>query len=301
MVSIHQRTESLREFARRLGVRRFWKRPRPPVNWRPRDGSDINWQVDYAMTGGAHYRNRLVALGVDLSRARVLEIGPGVAFGAMAYLRACGAEVTVADRWLAPWQDDYHGPLYAALADRLETSDATFDVATLRAMVAAKGYIPGTITCLRESAENLASVRDGDFQALLSNAVLEHAEFPVRAFSEFYRVTAVGGVGVHQVDFRDHRDTTRPLEHLLFRQKVFAEMSRRVHAEYGSQLRQADYASLLKSAGFAIEGYESNEAADPAYLDDFMARFVRRRGSRYASMSREELADLGGVFLLRRT
>ena len=67
---------------------------------------------------------------------------------------------------------------------------------------------------LRFSGESRLDAQ-GYFDALVSNAVLERIKNANKAFTELFRVTSSGGVGLHQVDYRDHRDFARPLEHLL--------------------------------------------------------------------------------------
>jgi SAM-dependent methyltransferase len=291
---------SLRGVARRLGMRNPLARA-TPTNWQipPATAADIEYQVQYAVSNGEDRLQRLQHLGIEIAGARILEIGPGIAFGGMAYLRAAGADVTVTDRWLAKWSDTFHGPVYAAIADRLE-GQTGFDVAPLRRMITGGGYIEGTIRCVTDAAEDLGSLADGAFDALISNAVLEHIERPAIAFGELFRVTRSGGVGLHQVDFRDHRDFSLPLEHLLIDPANFAAMNRRVHSEFGSQLRQPDYAELLQAAGFRIERYESNDTASAAYIDTVMQRLDKQRRRRPPNWTRDVLSDLGGLFWLRK-
>lgn len=291
--------DAIRNVARRYGIRNPVARPRAVNDHVPTPTpEDLAYQIEYALTPGALQVWRLEGLGIPIAGARILEIGPGVAFGAAAYLRAAGAHVTVADRWLSRWSDPYHGPIYSGIADKLE-GKAGFDVAPLRRMVDAKGYVDGTITCLLEPSEALRSIADGAFDAVLSNAVLEHVETPARAFPELFRVTRPGGVGLHQVDYRDHRNFDTPLEHLTMKPGEFDRLNRRFHMEYGSQCRQPEYARELTAAGFVIERYERSETANADYLDDLMKR-LSTSGRSQPGWSREVLGDLGGLFFLRR-
>jgi SAM-dependent methyltransferase len=73
-------------------------------------------------------------------------------------------------------------------------------------------------------AEHLAEATTERFDVTLSNAVLEHVFDPLRAAVNLHRVTAPGGIGFHQVDFRDHRDFTRPLEYLLLDEFSYVRM-----------------------------------------------------------------------------
>jgi SAM-dependent methyltransferase len=289
----------IRNVARRYGIRNPIAKPQAVNLHVPAPTpEDIAYQIEYAVTPGELQASRLEDLGIRVAGARILEVGPGVAFGTAAYLRAAGAHVTVADRWLSRWSDPYHGPIYSGIADRLE-GRAGLDVSPLRRMVESKGYVKGTITCLLEPSEALNSIADGAFDAVLSNAVLEHIETPEKAFPELFRITRSGGVGMHQVDYRDHRNFDRPLEHLLMKPGEFNKLNRRFHMEYGSRRRQPEYARLLTAAGFVIERYDSNETAEAAYLDGLMRRLAET-GRTERSWTREALADLGGLFFLRR-
>jgi SAM-dependent methyltransferase len=55
---------------------------------------------------------------------------------------------------------------------------------------------------------------DGSFDLCISNAVFEHLHDPALAAHEIARVLDKDGLGIHQIDFRDHRDFTKPLEFL---------------------------------------------------------------------------------------
>ena len=73
----------LKSVARKLGIRNPLA-AHTPSNWRVPHATPAEhqaWQVDYAITNGAHCRDRLREFGVDLAGARILEIGPGTVFG----------------------------------------------------------------------------------------------------------------------------------------------------------------------------------------------------------------------------
>lgn len=285
--------------ARKIGLRRFWKRP-APGNLQSRDVKAARADAEYGFSCGQGFKRQLERFGTKIRGASVLEIGPGVGFGSAAYLAAHGADAAVADRWLAPWQGDYHGVYYQALADLVETEGAGGDPSLLRALAGRGDYAGGPIRLLRASAEQLPSGYDGAFDAICSNAVLEHLADLRRALARFYKLTRPGGLGVHQVDFRDHRDFQQPLEHLLMTPATFLKLSKSMHYEFGSQRRRADYADRAVAAGFAIEEYSSNDRANEAYLEAFVPRLRAALDSPWRATAVEELCDLGGLFILRR-
>ena len=266
-------SQRLRKFLSRLGLR-CPGLVSAPSNWRNlvATASEISEQVEYARTGGGHYENWLRFLGVEIRGANVAELGPGVVFGAAAYLRAAGAELTVIDRWLAPWTPGYHDVIYHALIRRIEADQPTFDCLPLRQLVSERAYGPKTLRALQAPVEALEALEDATFDAVLSNAVLEHIADPVLAFSEIYRITKPGGVGVHQVDYRDHRNFDAPLEHLFLSAKKFNALNSGVNMEYGSQRRHAAYTSLFTDAGFIVEAYHQNATACETYLEDVLRR-----------------------------
>ncbi|MEO1136050.1 MAG: methyltransferase domain-containing protein [Pseudomonadota bacterium] len=293
--------DQIRTIARRAGLRRFWRRA-TPGNFLPHETTPeaIADQVDYALGCGRSYLDRLKGLGVAVEEASILEVGPGIAFGAMAYLRAHGAKVAVADAWLAPWRDPFHPAFYAKLTEAIEEEAPNADVSFLHRAIANGGYDDEFISLHKREAEALSDIESGSIDFVFSNAVLEHLRAPSKAFEELHRVTRSGGYGVHQVDFRDHRDFSNPLEHLLLSAKEFSVLSKQVHREYGAQMRQPEYADLLNRAGFSIIDYHSNDSADEFYLDTFEPRLRASPKSPYKDCPRETLADLGGLFTVQR-
>jgi hypothetical protein len=289
---------SVRRLARGLGLRNPYA-THTPSNWIPPRATpaDIEYQISYGIQCGELYAYRLHRLGVRAD-ARVMEIGPGVAFGGMAYLRAAGMRVAVSDRWLAPWFDEFHSAVYAGIADRLEDRQG-FDVSPLRQMVAARGYDDESIVCVRKAAEQLTDIGLGEFDAIVSNAVLEHVQSLDTTLASLFQLTRSGGVGIHQVDFRDHRNFNQPLEHLLLTPRKFEEINKAVHLEYGSRRRYPDYVDSMSRAGFQIEAYEITEHIDERYLDRVVERLSRQRHAD-PTWSRATLAQLGGLFSLRK-
>tara|TARA_R110000868_G_scaffold10697_7_gene51970 strand:+ start:3609 stop:4526 length:918 start_codon:yes stop_codon:yes gene_type:complete len=291
-----------REQARRFGLRRFWKRLSPPANLRQRDTSPEAIQADaeYGLNTGLSFYNHLRASGLDPVGLDTLEIGPGTGFGGAVVLTAFGARAAVADRWLSSWQDDYHRPYYRRLADLLAAAHPEADIRPIISLAEQGCYETGAIDLISSQAEILDSATERRFDAIFSNAVLEHVLDIDTSLKALCRLTRPGGHGFHQVDFRDHRNFSRPLDHLLYAKQAFERLSQRVHMEYGSQRRPKEYSQAFETAGFTIEDYSPNEVADTAYLDDLMAQLTRSLRSPHKNTSREELHDLSGLFVVRR-
>jgi SAM-dependent methyltransferase len=291
-----------REQARRLGIRRFWKRSPPPANLRHRETSPeaIRADAEYGLNTGLSFYNQMRQSGLDAAGLDVLEIGPGTGFGGAVVLAAFGARAAVADRWLSPWQDNYHRPYYSHLAQLLTDAHPEADVSPIIWLAENGRYEGGVIDLISSQAEILDSATSRRFDAVFSNAVLEHVLDIDQSLQALCRLTRPGGYGFHQVDFRDHRNFDRPLDHLLFAKQAFERLSQRVHMEYGSQRRPDEYARAFETAGFTIASYTSNESANAAYLEELMAQLTRSMRSPHRNTPREALCDLGGLFVVRR-
>lgn len=272
------------------------------VNEQVRDTSPevIENDVKYGFATGAEYLERLDRFNIDPKKATVLEIGPGTAFGSMAVLATFGANVAVSDRWLAPWQNSYHGPYYTQLAKMIEEAYPEADVTGLERMVENESYANGPIKLYKSDAETLNDIEDGSMDIIFSNAVLEHVYDLDAVCKTLYKKTKSKGTNSHQIDFRDHRNFDRPREHLLIESDTFKKMSEANNMEFGSQRVQREYADAFKQAGFIVDLYYCTARADDTYLDDLTPRLRESKVSSYSNLSREDISDLGGLFFMTR-
>ncbi len=296
--------EYSREHARRLGLHRFW-RPQNlhvPVNLRARNVSDDAIEADarYGLSTGLSFLNQMGALGLKPANLDILEIGPGTGFGGIAVLVAFGARGVVADRWLAEWEAAYHAPYYRRLAELLAQTAPDSDYEKILDLSKSGGYVQSAIELIHSAAEGLQTATDRRFDIVFSNAVLEHVEDIDRSSQSIFGVTKPGGYGFHQIDFRDHRNFDRPLDHLLYRPAVFNKLSRRANMEFGSQRRPEAYLDAFSTAGFELVQYTVNELAEETYLDTLIPRLAVARGSPYRRYARENLRELGALFTLKR-
>lgn len=272
----------------------------PPVNWRKPDHSPdaIERDVAYALKIGNEYLDLLASRQLAISGATILELGPGYNYGAVLVLACHGANVAVADRFPTPWDDDYHPSFYRALRERLAVIQpqlATMPIANcLDASSAAN-----VVRVIAAPAENLWEVSTGSIDIVFSNAVLEHTESPAGTARELYRITRSGGYGIHQVDFRDHRDFSRPLEYLLLGADDFERMFAERHGECGRQIRHYEMRELFEKAGFKVAGFDANWIAEDGYLDDFLPR-LQASQSAYCDVPRSELRTISGRFFLQK-
>ncbi len=131
---------------------------------------------------------------------------------------------------------------------------------------------------------------DRSFDIVISNAAFEHFLEPEAAAREAMRVLAPGGVGIHQIDLRDHRDFSRPLDFLRYEEEEW----RRLNADmvcYTNRLRQKDFERAFAAAG-TVELARVDQSAKvvPEERATFHARF----------RDREDLETLSVFFVVRK-
>ncbi|MGA1860496.1 methyltransferase domain-containing protein [Azospirillum sp. 11R-A] len=261
-----------------------------PSNFRPRSVKGIEESVDYALVVGKNYISQLGIIPGGLKGRTVLEMGPGSDFGPALLLASAGAKVSIIDRFVAEWQDDYHRPLYTELRKRWPGDPGPFD-----AVLAAGGYHP-VITVYDCAIEDMTE--DQKFDVIISNAVLEHMRDIKQAVANMARITNPSGWGFHQIDFRDHRDFSRPLEYLLYTDEEFKEKCDEVFAEFGQTYRVSELENIFLQSGFEIEYGQANMFADEEYMAEFLPR-LRASSSRYRDWPVDDLRKISAFYRLR--
>ena len=262
-------------------------KPRPPAT-----DANINEAVAYTASVFATYDGLFRERGIAVEGRALLEIGPGGDFGLQLLMVDRGASVTVADRFLSEWDEDYHPRFYRAFLSRVGRSPS------VERVLDQSGY-HGVIDLVSAPAEDLRAIPDRTFDVVVSNAVLEHLYDPGVAAREMRRVSKAGAVHSHQVDFRDHRDFARPLEHLLLSRRAFSRLSARKNCEFGCQTRPLELARIFAKAGYAVDGSEVSENADEGYLDDLIPRLRRTWLSPYKRWKRDDLRTIGVRYWMR--
>jgi len=274
---------------------RVWSNSRP-INLSQRDASPeaIATDVAYALDVGRNILSWLKEFG-EVRGKVILEIGPGINFGPILFLACYGAIPIVSDRFLAPWDAEYHPEFYRRLRDEIRRQHPELDLGPIDSMLDSGTYPPDVLSRVEVGVESL-SLDSDSVDIVVSNAVLEHLEDHAQAFFQLYRITKPGGWGVHQVDFRYHRSFDRPLEHLLLSPSDF-ERAAGAFRDYGTYLRPFDMADLFRATGFEVRELRPNLFASPEYLQDILSRL---RKARYRATSTRKLRILGGLFVVRK-
>ena len=273
-----------------------------PVNYQDRCASDavIQQDVDYVIRVGEGYLERFKKQQIELDRCRILELGPGINFGSVLFIACFGASPAIADRFPAAWNPGYHPAFYTCLAETIRQRYPAADTSPIESLIAAQGYPEGVIIIIQAGAESMADVADECFDIIISNAVFEHLVAPSKAFSELCRITAQGGYGFHMVDFRDHRDHSRPLDYLLLDPCRFEILFRQQHAECGCQYRPVEIGEMLAIAGFSVIESDSDIEVDAAYFSTFLPRLRSAEKSAYRNFSEAHLKPLSVHFTVKK-
>jgi len=274
----------------------------PPSSDRaPLDKERIEQDAQYAIGAAHSYVNGIPDGITGLPGKSVIELGPGSNFGAALILRCWGAgRVTVADRFLARFDVEYHVPLYQRIASILKTEDSNTITEPLDRCAAERSHLSDYVGTFNIPLEKLSEVAPDQFDVTLSNAVLEHLYHPLHAIQSLQRISRTPSVGLHQVDFRDHRDFSRPLEYLLLDEFSFHEMLTERNGECGNRLRPDEMQAMFVQAGFHNVHFTPDIWSKADYLDDFIPRLRASTSSPYSDIESARLAIVSGRFMIKK-
>lgn len=269
-----------------------------PVNHRPpiAGPAAIAEDVAYALRVAGGYRQALAAQGVSLAGQQVLELGPGPSLGPAVCLAAAGAVVTAADLYPAQWNPSYHPAFYESLRAQLAGQWPDADPSVVTRLLDAGGFDASTVRLICAGAEDLDALEDAHFTVVLSNAVLEHVRDVPRGLEQLARVTAPGGLHLHQIDFRDHRNFDRPLEYLTIPSTQFSPIFLHASGECGNRWRHSQFLHAFEQAGFAVSAFNPNVFAPTTYQESVRGRLALE----FAALGNDDLRILSGQVVARR-
>lgn len=248
--------------------------------------------VDYAIQVSNGYLDYLNRRSIKIKGLRYLEIGAGADFAPQLVLASLGAKVTVADRYLATWDPEYHPRLYEEFLRRWNgPADA------VRRVLQAGGY-DRVIQLAHLPAERLAPLETASFDFVQSNAVLEHVSNIRQTVLELARVTTPGGIHAHQVDFRWHGSFDRPLDHLLLSSGVYRRARLRNPGGLGTAMRLPELIEAF-TRDFWVWDISVNCTADLDYVAKVQGRLPDH--SPYKHWPVEVLRQTGAcIWLVRK-
>jgi SAM-dependent methyltransferase len=266
------------------------------------DESNIQVGLERGLTESLNYTFSSVKMHINflpnnleyLTNKVVLEIGPGQDLGIVLSLLALGAkEAFVIERFLSVWDDSFHPFYYAQLKELLMEEFPTANFTPFDNLLKTKNHCFSCINVIQLPLEDIseAEIPSNLIDITISNAVLEHLYDHRKAISNLGRISAKGSKGYHQVDMRDHRDFSRPLEYLTFDKPITVKD----HENSGSTPRLTDYINFFESAGFKV-----NTDTDIYVNDDYLKEVLPRIRPEFLSLGEEALRPLSSRFHIEK-
>jgi SAM-dependent methyltransferase len=201
----------------------------------------------------------------------LLEIGPGYSLGVAFLAALCGAKkVFAVDAFPHPKgsDDDFILAMLARLLEERsffftevkDLPDADFQNHFAQHVVRDEqgvfSYNKDKIELLFPYYAEKLPFKEDSFDLIYTSAAFEHFLLPGQAVKEMYRVTKPGGISLHGVDHRDHRNFQKPLLFLTLEDdqwlKVFERQKQQDLRSYShtNRLRSSEVVTLFEEQGF---------------------------------------------------
>jgi SAM-dependent methyltransferase len=254
----------------------------------------------------------------DLEDARVLEVGPGDSPAVAVRFLAAGAKSVVGlDRFRTRRDPEQQRAILGAIvgalpvAERARLEGIVDDGGTLDRHSTRLGFVEGVAI---EDAADWFLPRS--FDIIVSRAVLEHVNDPVRSLEVMDTLLAPGGVQVHKIDLRDHGVFTgrglHPLTFLTVPEFAF-HLTRRYRGGinrarrnvYAGTLRRLGYDSrmwvthVIGRADELVPHREQLETSDAASAQPIVDAVRRRLTRRFRALPDADLI-VDGIFVVAR-
>lgn len=124
------------------------------------------------------------------------------------------------------------------------------------------------ITYYHQSADVIPAP-DCFFDFVFSNSVMEHLANPPQIIKEIKRVLKPGAMSCHQIDLRDHRDFSKPFDHLYMGRAEWREQQQPHDFCSGNQHRGIEFKQWFEQLNFAVETYlpRKENPGNPLYIE----------------------------------
>ena len=193
-------------------------------------------EVGYEESIARKYLEKLSTAGVSLSGKSLVDIGSGDLVGHAPYLIEAGAaQVTLCDHHIS-----------AIARNRLTSFEFKHRTS---------GSLP-VISIVQNQIETLSSFQDHSVDLITSNSLLEHVHDINQALDECRRVLVPGGLMLHFIDMRDHRNFSKPFTFLRYRKRIWEHLLTSSQS-YTNRLRKSDYLSYFEQANFSVISCDS--------------------------------------------
>ena len=265
----------------------------------------VRWDADLYFRRRANYAvgvmqnwfRHLPGGAAALAGRDVVEIGPGRDMGTVLAFACLGARVFAVDRFFGGWQSGWHDLFLPRLADALSEAGWTIDRAPIERALAASSFLVEPISVITRSLEEMDDKFHGLADASFSQSTFEHFHSFEAAAVALRRASRPGSIGVHHVDFRDHRNFGEPFEFLLLDDRAYADPETNETFKRGNRVRPQRMGAILRDAGFARVEFTPTGQVAPDYLESFLPR-LRTSQSPFNRVAESEFQVTGGCFVL---
>lgn len=247
-----------------------------------------------------HYYNNFLEeyLGRDV-KAQVLEIGPGINLGTGLIFAMTGSRKYYGlDIYKDP--DLFGAPQYQSIVSLLSLiapggirtpADAIMKIAGEQV-----SFDKDRIEYLYPRQSYDIPLADGSLDYVFSHATFEHIADPMKTIAAIHRVLRKGGVTAHQIDLRDHRDFSKPLEFLKIDAGAWKEKYRNpamAHL-YMNRWRTSDFKAAFEKRGFQVLKVQPNETYP---VTEEMRKSLHQDFQKY---SLEDLSIVGVLIIAKK-
>lgn len=205
------------------------------------------------------------------------------------------SEAILIDPYLMEWSEEYHPFYYEALLIEAQNKYPSIEFGSIKEVLSHQAHKSSRLRCYEIGLEDASEIESETIDISISNACFEHFVYPELALKELARVTVKGGLGFHQIDLRDHRDFTKPLEFLTFSDKMYSRINKMTDACHGNRLRYNEYNEIFEKVGFEVS-FKPNMFAEEIYLKSIL----NQAQPKYRHMPKEFVAALGGRFFIKK-
>ncbi len=262
-------------------------------------GNPLERQCEEAVDFAIHSANTLIGLvpgGRALLQGKtVLEIGAGQDFGFPLILIGLGSRTVLVDKYLCNWDKHFHPSFYRSLRQAAIERFPGINTAALDQVIERQAHNAEGMKTMRIGLEDVHELPDGSIDIHYSNATFEHlADIPA-SIAQLERITKTGGIGFHQIDFRDHRNFDRPLDYLTIPDTDFTDLLEKVSWSCGNRWRYTQFQEIFEKNGFDVS-FTPNLFVKEEYLDEIYPHVQ----DKFRSMDVEALRVLGGRFVVTK-
>lgn len=225
--------------------------------------------------------------------AEILEIGPGGNAGVSFLMLLAGARsATCLD--VVPWMQGT-GPdaLYPALVEAAMQDPEKYQVSPdymERAQADPAGLareLIGRISYLYPVDIATTTLPDASQDLIFSHACFEHFADPGASIAQIARLLRPGGATSHQVDLRDHRDFSRPLNFLFYNDTLWKLSTSHRPNSARNRWRRSEYREAFEGHGMEVVYLQTTEQTRVT------EEMRRQYHEHFQAMSLEELGVIG--------